>query len=148
MPSSLWPSFALLSDPWLPSKTRPFTRPQCPPSWLLRIHLHRALTIPHWTLCMATWLVAAVAVVHNFKGISISWMLAQLVLQYCYIFHRCAVLLVQLSLILGGAACYIKSFQCAGPKLKMAAEHSGLTLTLVTLCQASAFLRLGRLHLS
>jgi len=26
----------------------------------------------------------------------------------------CAVLLVQLSLILGGAACYIKSFQCAG----------------------------------
>ena len=30
---------------------------------------------------------------------------------------RCAVLLVQLSLILGGAACYIKSFQCAGLEL-------------------------------
>lgn len=62
--------------------------------------------------------------------------------------HRCAVLLVQLSLILGGAACYIKSFQCAGPKLNIAAEHSRLTLTLVTLFQASAFSRLGRLHLS
>lgn len=48
--------------------------------------------------------------------------------------HRCAVLLVQLSLILGGAACYIKSFQCAGPKLNIAAEHSRLTLTLVTSC--------------
>ena len=33
----------------------------------------------------------------------------------------CAVLLVQLSLILGGAACYIKSFQCAGHGLSMKA---------------------------
>jgi hypothetical protein len=30
---------------------------------------------------------------------------------------RCAVLLVLLSLLLGGAACYIKSFQCAGGDL-------------------------------
>eukprot|EP00913_Durusdinium_trenchii_P032230 g30178.t1 len=41
----------------------------------------------------------------------------------------CAVLLVQLSLILGGAACYIKSFQCAGSSIFETGQQVAVAVT-------------------